>query len=181
MNHPNTNRAGWLAGMNRKKLLLRSLGLLVAALCLSPATAQAAVYNFQLQGPNTAADADGNVIAMTGDGKFDTIRNTVKASGAFTMYDSTGAVVSKGTWAGTEFVSFDAYGGVNRGFQTGLLHIEIALIPKGGGVITGLAMTVHCDADEVPGSVEADNEDGITVGSYTQSTGGFTLFQLIRP
>jgi hypothetical protein len=60
--------------MNRKKLLLRSLGLLVAALCLSPATARAAVYNFQLQGPNTAADADGNVIAMTGAGKFDTIR-----------------------------------------------------------------------------------------------------------
>jgi hypothetical protein len=181
MNNPNTNRAGWLTGMNRKGLLIRSLGLLLAALFLPVATAQAAVYNFQLQGLNTAADGNGNVIAMTGDGQFDTVRNTVKASGSFTTYDSTGAVVSKGTWVATDFVSFDSYGGVNRGFQTGLLDIDIALLPKGGGAITGLPMTVHCDGDEVPGPAEADNDDGITVGSYTQPTGGFTLFQLIRP
>lgn len=181
MNYPNMNRAGGRTGITRKGLLVRSLALLAAALFLPLAAAQAATYNFQLQGPNTAADADGNVIAMTGDGKFDTTRHTVRATGSFTMYDSSGAVVSKGTWAATDFVSFESYGGVNHGFQTGLLDIDIALLPKGGAPVTGVPMTILCEQGEVPGPAELDSEDGITVGLFTESTGGFTLFQLIKP
>ena len=147
----NINTACLLTGKSGRTVIIHALVLLVAALLWPLATAQAAVYNFQLQGRNTAADAAGNVIAMTGDGTFDTTERTAKATGAFTAYDSAGAVVAKGTWVATDFVCFDSTGGVNRGFQTGTLEINITLRPKGGAAITGVLMTVHCDADEVPG------------------------------
>ena len=165
-----------------RKLTIHSLALTVLALFLTAASAQGAVYNFQLQGLNTAEEsATGSVIAVTGDGIFDTIKDTVKATGSFTVYDSTGAVVSRGTWAATDFVSFDAGGGVNRGFQTGTLEIDITLRPRGAAAITGVLMTVHCDEDEVPGPSEPGNTDGTTVGPFTENAHGFTLFQLIHP
>ena len=65
MKSQNTNNAGPLAGI---KKLVNPSRLLLTALLLSMATAQAAVYNFQLQGRNTAADGSGNSIAMTAGG-----------------------------------------------------------------------------------------------------------------
>lgn len=180
MKSQKTNQAGPLPGTKTNKLVIPSL-VLLGALLLPLVPARAAVYNFELQTRNTATDADGNMIATTGQGIFDTTTGTVKATGSFTMYDSSGAVVSKGTWVATDFVSFNASGGVNRGFQTGTLAISSTLRPTGGAAITGVPMTVHCDEDELPGPVEAGNTDGTTVGDFTTTTGGFTLFQLISP
>ena len=95
MKNQNANQAGPLAGTDRNKLVIPSL-VLLGALLLPLVTARAAVYNFELQSRNTAADADGNVIATTGHGIFDTTTGTVKATGSFTTYDSSGAVVSIG-------------------------------------------------------------------------------------
>jgi hypothetical protein len=180
MKSQNTNQAGRLAGTNRNKLVIPTL-VLLGALLLPLVTARAAVYNFELQTRNTAANAAGNVIAMTGAGQFDTTAGAVKGGGSFTIYNSSGAVVAKGTWAATDFESFDATGGLNRGFQTGTLEINITLRPQGGVAISGLLMSVHCDEDETPGPVESGNTDGTTVGDFTTKTGGFTLFQLMRP
>jgi hypothetical protein len=181
MEIPNIKKSGLFTGRNRGTLVVHSFALLLGALLWPLATAQAAVYNFELQTRNTAADAAGNVIATTGAGQFDTTAGTVKGGGSFTIYNSSGAVVAKGTWAATDFVSFDATGGLNRGFQTGTLEIDITLRPQGGVAISGLLMTVHCDEDETPGPVEPGNTDGTTVDDFTTTTGGFTLFQLMRP
>ena len=162
-------------------LIIRLLALTVLAICLTTSSAQAAVYHFELQGLNTAADVSGNVIAITGGGNFDTSNGTVRASGSFTIYDSTGAVTSKGTWVATDFVSFEPGGGANNGFQTGLLDIDITLRPKGGTPITGVLMSVFCEPGEVPGPAETGSEDGTTVGDFTVNAHGFTLFQLIHP
>ncbi len=164
-----------------KTLTICSPALAVLAIFLTTSSAQAAVYHFELQGLNTAADFSGNVIAITGQGNFDTTQDIVKARGSYTVYDSTGAVTSKGAWVATDFVSFVPGGGVNNGFQTGLLGLDITLRPKGGAPITGVPMSVFCDPDEVPGPTEADNEDGTTVGAFTVNAHGFTLFQLILP
>ena len=172
---------GPLPGAKTKMSVISSF-MLLAALLASVATARAAIYNFQLDGPNTAADAAGNVIAITGSGRFDTTEKTVAASGSFTVYDSQGTVLSKGTWAANKFVAFESYGGLNRGFETGLLQMSIALWTRRGSPIPGiLPMTVYCEPGEVPGPAEANSEDGITVGQFTESTGGFTLFQRIGP
>ena len=56
------------------------------------ATAQGAVYSFNLDPPNTAADESGNVIRVTGAGVFDTGGGAVRATGSFTVFNSAGAV-----------------------------------------------------------------------------------------
>ena len=180
MNTPLINHNGRLAPTNRKQSVISSL-LLLGALLGLPVSAQAAVYNFQLDGPNTAADADGNVIAVTGTGRFDTTAGTVSAGGAFTVYNSEGTVVSKGTWAASSFVDFDSYGGVNRGYQTGRLEMVVTLTTRHGSPVSGGLMVVYCEPGEVPGAAEANSEDGITLGEFTESTGGYTLFQRIGP
>ena len=154
---------------------------LAAVSALNARTAQAAVYHFELQGLNTAADASGNVIAINGQGNFDTTQGTVKASGSYMVDDSTGAVTSRGTWVATDFVSFEPGGGVNNGFQTGLLDIDITLRPKGGVPITSVSMSVFCEPGEAPGPADVDSGDGTTVGGFTVDAHGFTLFQLIHP
>jgi hypothetical protein len=167
--------------MKSRSSSLVAMLALAAVSALNAGAVQAAVYHFELQGLNTAADDSGNVIAINGQGNFDTTQGTVKASGSYMVDDSTGAVTSRGTWAATDFVSFDSGGGVNNGFQTGLLDIDITLRPKGGALITGVAMSVFCEPGEVPGPADADSGDGTTVGGFTLDAHGFTLFQLIRP
>jgi hypothetical protein len=81
----------------------------------------------------------------------------------------------------TDFVSFTPYGGVNHGFQTGLLSLYITLRPRGGAPITLVPMSVFCEPGEVPGPAEADSADGTTVGDFTVNAHGFTLFQLVHP
>ena len=162
-------------------LTICSLAPTVLAIFLTASSAQAAVYHFELQGLNTAVDSFGNVIAINGQGNFDTTQPTVKASGTYTVYDSTGAVTSKGKWVATDFVSFAPGGGVNNGFQTGLLRLSITLRPKGGAPIPNVPMSVFCEPGEVPGPAEADSGDGTTVGNFTINAHGFTLFQLILP
>jgi len=154
---------------------------LASVLTLGASAVQAAGYHFELQGLNTASDSAGNVIAITGQGNFDTTQLTVNGGGSFSVYDSAGAVLSKGTWVATDFESFTPFGGVNNGFQTGSLNIEITLRPRGGAPITGVAMNVFCEEGEVPGPAEPDSEDGTTVGEFTLNAHGFTLFQLIHP
>ena len=165
----------------KRGLIFVAMLALATVLALTASAVQAALYHFELQGLNTASDSVGNVIAITGQGNFDTTQETVKGSGSFSVYDSAGALLSKGTWVATDFVSFDSGGGVNNGFQTGLLDIDITLRPRGGAPITDVPMTVLCDFDEVPGPAEADSTDGTTVGEFNINAHGFTLFQLIRP
>ena len=165
----------------RRALIFAAMLALTTLLTLGASAVQAEVYHFELQGLNTASDSSSNVIAITGQGKFDTTQGTVKAGGSYTTYDSIGAVTSKGTWVATDFVSFAPFGGVNNGFQTGQLDIDITLRPRGGAPITGVPMSVFCEPGEVPGPAEADSEDGTTVGDFNINAHGFTLFQLVHP
>ena len=165
----------------KRGLIFTMMLTLAIGLVVGSSAVQAARYHFELQGLNTASDSSGNVIAINGQGNFDTTQGTVSGGGSFSVYDPIGAVISKGTWVATDFMSFDDLGGVNNGFQTGSLDIEITLRPRGGAPITGVAMNVFCEPGEVPGPAEPDSEDGTTVGEFTLNAHGFTLFQLIRP
>ena len=159
----------------RKKLVIHSLVLLVAALFLPVATAQGAVYSFNLDPPNTAENESGNVIRVTGAGVFDTVSGAVRATGSFTIFDLAGAVTSRGTWRATDFDSFLSFGGPSPGFQGGVLDITVTLFPKGGGPITDVPMGITCLVNAPPGFTE---DEGTTVGDFTEKTGGTTLFHL---
>ncbi len=166
-----------------KKFVALSLPMLVATSLLTLALAPAAVatdvtYSFNLVGPQTATDGT-EKIRLTGSGSFDPTAGTVVASGSFQITNnSSGAVVSAGTWNATAFNSFCSRGGPNAGLQGGVLVITVTLFPNGGEPITGVTMTVTCRI----GTGCSAGAEGVTVtgsvGSFTDVVRGATLFHL---
>ena len=59
-----------------------------------------------------------------------------------------------------------------------MLQIKITLYPKGGVPVTGQLMTVVCpfEADE---GVFHEDEDGTTVGDFSEVVHGITVFHLV--
>src|SRR5262245_13193395 len=180
MNNPNISKAGLLTSMSRKTKATWMIALAAAALLWPLARAQAEVYRFNLGPANTAKNpSSGDTIRMTGAGVFDTDLGGVAAQGAFAILDSDGKVVARGTWAATAFESFLSLGGPNHGLQGGVLEIIITLFPKGGAPIPNQLMTVVCPFEEAEGEFHED-EDGTTVGDFTEITGGITVFHLMQ-
>ncbi len=159
-----------------KRLALLLGGMALAVLLTLPTTASGTAYSFTLTGPNTAEEpSSGRTIRVTGSGDFDTPTGPVTASGSFTRFNSNGSVADRGTWQATAFVSFVAFGGPNPGTQGGQLKITITLFPEGGSQQPGVPMSVTCRVHAPAGFTE---EEGTTVGSFTEKTGGLTLFHL---
>jgi hypothetical protein len=159
-----------------KRLVNLSLALPLVAVLYWPATAQGAVYSFNLDPPNTAADpGTGNVIRVTGAGIFDTATGELVAMGSFKVFASDGTLIARGTWAATDFVDFSSVGGPSPGFQSGVLHTLVTVFPAGGGPITDVPMRVVCNIH--PG-FDTGLPEGTTIGDFTESTGGLTLFNL---
>ncbi len=154
------------------------LATVLSTLALASPTANTdPTYSFTLNGPQAAADPNtGNTILVTGSGSFDTADSgTVIGSGSFTIFNSGGAVISRGTWKATSFVSFDSFGGFNPGIQGGVLNITVTLSPNAGAPVTGVSMTVTCRVKAPPNFTGAE---GITLGSFTHTIAGHTLFHL---
>jgi hypothetical protein len=155
-----------------KKLTMLTLVALVASLFVGSAMqASSPTYIVNLDPPNTAMDSSGNTIRVTGAGNFDPAAATVVASGSFTQFGAGGAVVARGTWSATQFVSFVSFGGPHPGIFGGVLQLIVTLSPKGGPPQTGVPMNVTCVVNAPPGY-----EEGTTVGDFTEKTGGTTLF-----
>ncbi len=164
----------------RRILVLFSLAAMTAVggIARAPlATATGTSYSFNLIGPNTAMAESGpfagDTIRVTGSGAFDTGAGTATGSGSFTHIKADGSVFARGTWAATGFTSFDAFGGPNPGRQGGVLDIVITLFPKGEPPVTDVPMSVTCLINAPSGL-----EEGTTVGDFTETTGGLTLFHL---
>ncbi len=140
-----------------------------------PIAASDPTFSFNLIGPNTAENFLGRTIRVTGSGDFDTGAKSVVASGSFTTFLANGSRFRSGTWQATAFNSFRAFGGPRPGTQGGVLKITITLFPEGAAPITGLPMSVTCRVNAPAGFTE---EEGTTVGDFTEKTGGLTLFHL---
>lgn len=162
-----------------KKVVIVLAGVFVAASLLwlaSPprATANQPTGSFTISPPNTAEQAaTGNTIRVAGAGSFDAVGETVVASGSFRRFNAAGAMIDHGTWKATDFVDFDSFGGPNPGFQGGVLTIEVTLFPTAGPPEPNLTMVVTCCV-AAPGPCE----EGTTVGAFTETTGGLTLFHV---
>ena len=142
----------------------------------SAAAANDLTYSFTLNGPQSAADPNtGNTILVTGSGSFDTADSgTVIGSGSFTILNRSGAVVNRGTWKATSFVSFDSFGGFSSGLQGGVLKIIVTLSPNAGTPMPGVSMVVTCRIKAPPNT----GAEGIIIGSFTETLAGHTLFHL---
>ena len=157
-----------------KKLTLLTLVALLASLFAGlTMQARSPTDSFNLNPPNTAMDSSGNTIRVTGSGNFDPAAATVVASGSFTEFDASGAVVARGTWRATQFVSFVSFGGPHPGIFGGVLQLSVTLSPQGGPPQTDVPVIVTCVVFAPPGY-----EEGTTVGDFSEKTGGTTLFHL---
>ena len=154
--------------------------LFCVAVLLPVAEAANQTYSFNLVGPQltSAGPLPAVSVRTTGSGSFDTVAQTVIASGSFTQFNPDGSVAARGTWVATSFVSFIAFGGPNPGLQGGVLQITVTLFFQGGGQQTDVPMTVTCLINAPPGFT---GDEGITLGVFTQSKDvghSHTLFHL---
>jgi hypothetical protein len=158
-------------------LSVTALAAMLSILALtSSASANDLTYSFTLDGPQTAEDPGSrNTIRVTGSGSFDNSAGSVIGSGSFTILNSGGAVISRGIWNATAFVGFDSFGGFNPGTQGGVLNITVTLSPNAGTPMTGVSMVVTC---RVKAPANFAGAEGITIGSFTDTVAGHTLFHL---
>ena len=149
---------------------------MIVHIAIASPTGTGPTYSFNFTGPSTAEDPSTlNTIQLTGSGSFDDVAATVIASGSFAILNTSGAVVSRGTWKATGLVSFCSRGGPNPGLQGGVLVITVSL--NGGAPVN---MTVNCrvKGPSVPDNPCSPGPEGVAVGDFTNITGGHTLFHL---
>jgi hypothetical protein len=127
---------------------------------------------FELQKPNTAVNpGTGETISTTGAGSFNA--GGIVASGSFTKFSAAGSVVARGTWTATGLTSFTPFFGLVPGVEGGQLKFSATLFPDGGSPVTGVAVVVTCRVNAPSGFTD---EEGTSVGPFTDHTGGTTLF-----
>ncbi len=161
-----------------KRVVNFSFAMLLATLVLTlPVVGSVPTLSFNLLGPQTAGNpSNGETIAVTGAGSFDTVSQTVVASGSFAILNASGAAISHGIWKATAFDSFTHFAGTSPdGLQGGVLKITVTLFPTGAAPVTGVSMTVNCLINAPPSFTGAE---GVIVGDFTNSIRGRTLFHL---
>jgi hypothetical protein len=112
---------------------------------------------------------------VRGSGTFDPTARTVKASGSFVHYNSSGSVVCQGTWKATAFTSFTDFGTNANGEEGGVLSLVVTHYCKTMGMsMTGIPMTVTSTVNAPAGSSYVE---GTTVCDFTVPTGGTVVIQ----
>src|SRR5215831_1517200 len=136
---------------------MRRLLLFAVAICTAVAfapgiaAADSAPHTYQLvmEEPNLGVAANGDQIAITGEGQFSVNPKAVEAEGEFTHSDSAGNVLATGTWAATGLLKYQSYG-CGEVFGTlippdlcgGAVKMRVALTPDGSSVSLPGILTV---------------------------------------
>jgi hypothetical protein len=165
----------------QKKSVRLAMVLGLAALLLPLASANASVYSWDTNNPNTSVNpSNGQTITLQGACVFDTLANRVSGQGSYRIIAQDGTLVSRGQWVATQFVSFVSYPECisPNGIQAGLMTIYVTLHPTSGPPIPNQLMTSICPCED---GVFDEDDDGTTLGAFTTITGGITVFHLLRP
>ena len=164
------------AGLNKKRVHM--LTLLFLAMIWPVATAQASVYSLSIFGKIYATNANGDTIRLNGAGSFDTVERSIEAHGAYSIENSAGDVIERGTWSATQFVDFEADGGPNDGLQGGDLALIVTMSPNNGTPQTGVPMLLSCPFENGEFDVPGCN---LTIGDFLTPAGGAMVFHLAQP
>jgi hypothetical protein len=171
----------------RKRLALSILfGIAMCGLSWTPAQAATTrTFLLELEEPNTAVAANGDTVAITGEGMFSVHPKSVEAEGSFTHTDADGNVLVTGTWAATKLVTYQSYGcGVVFGtpippdFCGGKVRMKVLLTPDGTSLEIPATLTVFCViGDHRPSSAE----EGIRLVvpghvNFNDATGGDNIY-----
>jgi len=175
-----------------RRLILLALAL-TAAVVLVPtiAVADSATHTYLLvmEEPNFGVAANGDEIAITGEGEFSVNPNAVDAAGEFTHTDSSGNVLATGTWTATGLINYQSYG-CGELFGTpippdlcgGAVKMSVTLTPNGTSLQLPGLMTVFCViGPHAPQSVLGPLTEGVTldvpgIQNFNHSNGGDNFY-----
>jgi hypothetical protein len=175
-----------------RRLILLALAL-TAAVALVPtiAVADSATHTYLLvmEEPNFGVAANGDQIAVTGEGEFSVNPNSVTAAGEFTHTDSGGNVLATGTWTATGLINYQSYG-CGEVFGTtippdlcgGAVKMSVTLTPTGTSLQLPGTMTVFCViGPHAPQSVLGPLTEGVTLDvpgiiNFNHSAGGDNVY-----
>jgi hypothetical protein len=175
-----------------RRLILFALAL-TAAVVLVPtvAVADSATHTYLLvmEEPNFGVAANGDEIAITGEGEFSVNPNAVDAAGEFTHTDSSGNVLATGTWTATGLINYQSYG-CGEVFGTpippdlcgGAVKMSVTLTPNGTSLQLPGLMTVFCViGPHAPQSVLGPLTEGVTldvpgIQNFNHSNGGDNFY-----
>jgi hypothetical protein len=175
-----------------RRLILLALTL-TAAVVLVPtiAVADSATHTYLLvmEEPNFGVAANGDQIAVTGEGEFSVNPNSVTAAGEFTHSDGNGNVLATGTWTATGLLNYQSYG-CGEVFGTtippdlcgGAVKMSVTLTPSGTSLQLPGTMTVFCViGPHPPQSILGPLTEGVTLNvpgiqNFNHSTGGDNVY-----
>jgi hypothetical protein len=175
-----------------RRLILLALAL-TAAVVLVPtvAVADSATHTYLLvmEEPNFGVAANGDQIAVTGEGEFSVNPNAVDAAGEFTHTDSSGNVLATGTWMATGLINYQSYG-CGEVFGTpippdlcgGAVKMSVTLTPTGTSLQLPGIMTVFCViGPHAPQSILGPLTEGVTldvpgIQNFNHSDGGDNVY-----
>jgi len=157
-------------------LLTLALSMLLPATALGDSGSH--TYQFLLEVPNVSQAANGDRVAITGEGEFSVNPNSAEGTGTFTHTNSSGAVLGGGTWRATELLEYQSYGcGVVHNFPTpgattplppdfcgGVVKMRIEATPSGTTLKIGAILTIFCIiGPNPPNSHDDPSGEGITL------------------
>ena len=171
----------------RRLIMLALAFTAVVALVPTVAVADSATHTYLLvmEGPNFGVAANGDQIAVTGEGEFSVNPNAVDATGEFTHTDSGGNVLAMGTWTATGLINYQSYGcgevfgtPLPPDFCGGAVKMSITLTPNGTSLQLPGILTVFCViGPHAPQSVLGPLTEGVTLNvpgiqNFNHSNGG---------
>jgi hypothetical protein len=175
-----------------RRLILLALAF-TAAVVLVPtvAVADSATHTYLLvmEEPNFGVAANGDEIAITGEGEFSVNPNAVDAAGEFTHTDSSGNVLATGTWTATGLLNYQSYGcgdlfgdPIPPDLCGGAVKMSVTLTPTGTSLQLPGIMTVFCViGTHAPQSVLGPLTEGVTldvpgIQNFNHSNGGDNFY-----
>ena len=175
-----------------RRLILLALALSVAiGFAPSAAVANSATHMYLLvmEEPNLGVAANGEQIAITGEGQFSVNPKAVEAEGRFTHTDSHGNVLATGTWTATGLLNYQSYG-CGEVFGTpippdlcgGVVKMNVRLTPDGTSLSVPGVLSVFCViGPNPPNSILGPLGEGVTldvpgIQNFNHSAGGDNVY-----
>ena len=144
-------------------------------------------YLLEMDASNFGVAANGDQIAITGEGEFSVNPNSVEAEGEFIHTDSGGDVLGRGTWEATDLLEYQSYGcGVVFGDPIdacgGVVKMRVTLMPMGTSLhLPGIMNVICVIGPNPPDSILGPRTEGVTLNlpgviNFNHSAGGENIY-----
>ena len=172
------------------RLILLALAV-TAAVVLVPTTAVADsathTYLLVMEEPNFGVAANGDQIAVTGEGEFSVNPNSITAAGEFTHTDNSGNVLAMGTWTARALLNYQSYGcgevlgtPIEPNLCGGAVKMRVTLTTP-NGQLQGIMTVICVIGTHAPQSILGPRTEGVTLDlpgivNFNHSTGGENVY-----